>query len=156
MTRQEELNEAWCKYMGKCSTEIIQALAFALKWADAHPHWISVEDELPKYKQWVIAHTKHDDPPFFCTRYEAEELSWRLVSHWMQLPQAPKKRDKKILKKLYAKCIQSAPLGLLIVGQVYKCEAWQGKTLISGASGSMAMDSKNFLEHFTPMKGDEQ
>lgn len=34
MTRQEELNEAWCKYRGKCSTEIIQALAFALKWAD--------------------------------------------------------------------------------------------------------------------------
>ena len=32
MTRQDELNEAWCKYMGKCSTEIIQALAFALRW----------------------------------------------------------------------------------------------------------------------------
>lgn len=37
MTRQEELNEAWCKYRGKCSAEIIQALAFALKWADRHP-----------------------------------------------------------------------------------------------------------------------
>ena len=51
MTRQEELNEAFCKYRGKCSTEIMQALAFALRWCDQHPAWISVEDyatdELP-------------------------------------------------------------------------------------------------------------
>ena len=50
MTRQDELNEAWCKYMGKCSTEIMQALAFALRWADEHPHWISVKDRKPKIK----------------------------------------------------------------------------------------------------------
>lgn len=47
MKRQDELNEAWCKYMNKCSTEIMQALAFALRWCDSHPHWISIEDELP-------------------------------------------------------------------------------------------------------------
>ena len=35
--RQDQLNEAWCKYMNKCSVEIMQALAFALRWADAHP-----------------------------------------------------------------------------------------------------------------------
>ena len=51
MKRQEELNEAWCSYRGKCSTEIIQALSFALRWCDEHPHWISVEDELPKCDQ---------------------------------------------------------------------------------------------------------
>ena len=49
MKRQDELN-AWCKYMGKCSTEILQALAFALRWCDAHPNWISVDDELPTEK----------------------------------------------------------------------------------------------------------
>ena len=37
MTRQDELNEAWCKYMNKCSTETMQALAFALRWCDEHP-----------------------------------------------------------------------------------------------------------------------
>jgi len=47
MTREDELNEAWCKYRGKCSTEILHALAFALRWCDQHPAWISVEDELP-------------------------------------------------------------------------------------------------------------
>ena len=51
MKRQDELNEAWCKYRGKCSTENLHALAFALRWCDKHPRWISVEDyatdELP-------------------------------------------------------------------------------------------------------------
>lgn len=37
MKRQDELNEAWGKYANKCSTEIMQALAFALRWCDAHP-----------------------------------------------------------------------------------------------------------------------
>lgn len=61
-----------------------------------------------------------------------------------------------MIKKFKAKCIKSDPLEWLVVGEVYECEAWKGKTLISGASGSMAMDSKIFGEHFTPMKGDEQ
>lgn len=60
MTRQEELNEAWCEYRGMCSTEIVQALAFALKWADAHPHWTSVEDELPRCN---IPYTNWDGSP---------------------------------------------------------------------------------------------
>ena len=47
MKRQDELNDAWCKYMNKCSTEIMQALAFALRWCDEHPHWISVKEQLP-------------------------------------------------------------------------------------------------------------
>ena len=54
-----------------------------------------------------------------------------------------------MLKKFYAKCIQSDPLGRLIVGQVYECEAWQGKTLIHGAC---IMDSKTFWEHFEPVE----
>lgn len=54
-----------------------------------------------------------------------------------------------MLKKFYAKCIQSDSLGRLIVGQVYECEAWQGKTLIHGAC---IMDSKTFWEYFEPVK----
>ena len=89
MTRQEELNEAWCKYMGKCSTEIMQALAFALRWCDEHPNWISVEDELPKkdgkylfYDEilGVQASIYYDG----CTLTNS-------VTHWMALPQPPAK-----------------------------------------------------------------
>lgn len=56
MKRQDELNEAWCNYRGKCSTEILHALAFALRWCDQHPAWISVEDELPEQNRWVLTY----------------------------------------------------------------------------------------------------
>ena len=55
-----------------------------------------------------------------------------------------------MLRKFYAKCIQSDSLGRLIVGQVYECEAWQCKTLINGAC--IVMDSKTFWENFEPVK----
>lgn len=113
MTRQEELNEAWCKYRGKCSTEIIQALSFALRWCDEHPHWISVEDELPKinpndsewwYSDDVIVALR--DGSIAVGRYERDnsacEHYWILygvekeliVTHWMPTPQPPKKGGK--------------------------------------------------------------
>jgi hypothetical protein len=95
MTRQEELNEAWCKYRGKCSTEIMQALAFALRWCNEHPHWISVEDKLPPLRQGVLAYNG-------VTMYIAwvsDDFVWRThkehcfrmypVTHWMPLPLPP-------------------------------------------------------------------
>lgn len=111
MKRQDKLNEAWCKYMGKCSTEILQALAFALRWCDSHPHWISVEAELPKINhndsEWefsddVIVYLKDGD--IAVGRYERDnsigEHYWVLygvdkdliVTHWMPLPQPPTKK----------------------------------------------------------------
>lgn len=100
MTRQEELNEAWCKYRGKCSTEIIQALSFALRWCDEHPHWISVEDELPKTETEVLMvssgstdtlcgyRCKVGKNRWYC--YNDDDY-WHNVTHWMPLPQQPKK-----------------------------------------------------------------
>lgn len=115
MKRQDKLNEAWCKYMGKCSTEILQALAFALRWCDSHPHWISVEDELPKinpndneweYSDDVIVALK--DGSIAIGRYELDksigEHYWvfygvdkdLIVTHWMPKPSVEhlKKGDK--------------------------------------------------------------
>lgn len=62
-----------------------------------------------------------------------------------------------MLKKFHAKCIQSDPLGRLIVGRVYECEAWQGKTLIPWQGktlihGACIMDSKTFWDYFEPVK----
>lgn len=95
MTREDELNEAWCKYRGKCSTEIIQALSFALRWCDEHPHWISVEDELPKNKELVfITDGEVTDMGF----YDYTDDAWQPferwlgdITHWMPTPQPPKK-----------------------------------------------------------------
>lgn len=95
MKRQDKLNEAWCKYMGKFSTEIMQALAFALRWADSHPHWISIEDELPEVCVAVLTTTPHGTQ-----RVGFYEDGWWLantpdlvrmgsITHWMPLPEAP-------------------------------------------------------------------
>lgn len=102
MTRQEELNEAWCKYMGKCSTEIVQALAFALRWCDQHPRWISVEDELPPnnggFSDEVLTYNLETNQ---CVVAQFNYISncWfgcdDTVTNWMPLPQPPKKETNK-------------------------------------------------------------
>ena len=89
MTRQDELNEAWCKYIGKCSTEIIQALAFALRWCDEHPNWISVEDELPPQDGRYIFYS--DTMGVSEAYYYADISLNEHVTHWMPLPETPKK-----------------------------------------------------------------
>lgn len=97
MKRQDELNEAWCKYRGKCSTEIIHALAFALKWCNEHPNWISVEDELPEACVAVLTTTQNGTQRVGCY-----EDGWWLanspdlvrmgsITHWLPLPLPPAK-----------------------------------------------------------------
>ena len=99
MKRQDELNEAWCKYMGKCSTEIMQALAFALRWTDAHPRWISVEDELPpkqpnrEQSKNVLVRTNSGRTKIEYYDYGNDVIKewWEYnITHWMPLPQPPK------------------------------------------------------------------
>lgn len=100
MKRQDELNEAWCKYMGKCSTEIIQALSFALRWCDEHPNWISVEDELPKDYESVLAAVGGNHFAFvgiclnkktwYCN-IQNKSVEIEGITHWMPTPQPPKK-----------------------------------------------------------------
>jgi hypothetical protein len=95
MTRLEELNEAWCKQMNKCSTEIMQALAFALRWCEEHPQWISVEDELPprfplnpNESMNVITYGLHT----MVNWYDYERGEWvrdSEITHWMPMPQEP-------------------------------------------------------------------
>ena len=96
MTRQDELNEAWCKYTGKCSTEVMQALAFALRWCDAHPNWVSVEDGLPRMRDMsgqsddvLVAY----EGGIGLNYYNWGSKCWldfgAPVTHWMPLPAPP-------------------------------------------------------------------
>ena len=96
MKRQDELNEAWCKYMNKCSTEIMQALAFALRWCDDHPNWISVhEDHHPSEDRVIFV---DDTATQYMGYYDWDIQMWKSegvliqdeqVTHWMPLPNSP-------------------------------------------------------------------
>jgi hypothetical protein len=96
MKRQEELNDAWYKEMGKGSVAIMQALAFALRWCDQHPHWISVEDELPPQGECVLV---TDGKSYWQNLYSHKEKGWMIndtsVTHWMHLPSVEHLKDKK-------------------------------------------------------------
>lgn len=94
MTQEDELNEAWCKYMGKFSTEIMQALAFALRWADAHPHWISVEDGLPPLGCSMIVLVSYGEDIQISEWDNGlfHEIELGVIihpTHWMPMPEAP-------------------------------------------------------------------
>lgn len=68
-----------------CSTEIMQALAFALRWCDAHPAWISVEDELPHGGVYLFCNS---NGAVFIATDEIGSL-YKNVTHWMPLPAPP-------------------------------------------------------------------
>lgn len=93
MKREEQIKEASRKEMMKYPNFHITAAAFRMgaRWADAHPNWISVEDDFPK---------KHDSY-LTCTSGNVIEIThynidgWHTesrgeVAYWMPLP-APAK-----------------------------------------------------------------
>ena len=79
--------------MGKCSTEIMQALAFALRWCDEHPNWISVKDELSVENDIVLtANNRGGVSMGYYTDDEwrnimfTDEKSPYPITHWMPRP----------------------------------------------------------------------
>lgn len=97
MKRDEEIRqvaESYAKGIAQdafkkmyCRTDFIAGA----EWADSHPHWISAEDELPKEKGWILAVA--GDVDMF--EYEGESAivlkDMYHITHWMPLPEAPKK-----------------------------------------------------------------
>ena len=71
-------------------------------WADSHPHWIPVEERLPKrmneksrFSETVLVYNK--DGYKETAYYDFEEKIWRWmpsVTHWMPIV-PPRKEDKK-------------------------------------------------------------
>ena len=74
-------------------------LSFSLgaRWADKHPNWISVEDELPKNKELVfITDGEYTDTGFYEYTFDEWQPCEKWlgdITHWMPLPQAPKKGE---------------------------------------------------------------
>ena len=61
-------------------------------WADSHPNWISVEEELPKEKGKYMFRLSNGDM-YYETYYPKLKLLDN-VTHWMEI-QPPRKEDKK-------------------------------------------------------------
>lgn len=103
MTRQEKKQELVALFTTGAMPigELIDA-CFAF--ADAHPHWISVEDELPPKEKNVLiwsSGSKEVMMGYYIGRnwqrktnvfYSyVDDGSWHNITHWMPLPQPPKK-----------------------------------------------------------------
>ena len=129
MTREEQRAKAAHEYIQSDSVAAgNEILAFGdfingAKWADFHPHWISVEDEMPPF-DWKEDGTWRRSLPvliydptrgIFLGCYESDDLYGKTywiydngkrptkevsggyecdnVTHWMPLPEAPRKED---------------------------------------------------------------
>lgn len=89
MIREEEIKKAAFEY---ADAELIGIIDFkkeatfiaGAKWADAHPRWISVEDELPKENGRYLFY--HDKIGVQLAYYYNDLSLDKAVTHWMPLP----------------------------------------------------------------------
>ena len=99
MTREEEITQAMLEHSEKeYSCEENTYFVMGAEWADSHPHWISVEDELPKIGKDVLI-LRQDGEMRVAHQYNEELTRWWSVdgyplnnntTHWMPLPQPSK------------------------------------------------------------------
>ena len=98
MTRQEEKNKARFEYVSKRLAnpdyptyndeyELECAYDAAVKWAEQHPHWISVEDELPKENGRYLFY--HERIGVQLVYYYNDLTLDKAVTHWAPLPLPP-------------------------------------------------------------------
>lgn len=90
MTREEQIKEAAyeakAKHIGY-GDSVVYAFIDGAIWADSHPHWISVDDELPKENgRYLFYHTITGVQ----SAYYYNDLTLdKAVTHWMPLPAPP-------------------------------------------------------------------
>lgn len=105
MKREQQIEKAALDYCGY-DTETIyahieNAFIAGAEWADAHPHWISVEDELPPKKSEYDALSNNvlatDGKEIYESVYNHDFGEWfthdlwaiNNITHWMPLPTQP-------------------------------------------------------------------
>ena len=100
-SREGQLVLAWETKKHNLTGDQMEALTFALEWADAHPNWISVEDELPPKKSEYDGLSNNvfatDGKEIYESVYNHDFEEWfthdlwaiNNITHWMPRPQAP-------------------------------------------------------------------
>lgn len=97
MKRNEQIRaEAHRRYNGSTFFEL--KFIEGAEWADTHPHWISVDDELPPNKGGFSDEVQTYD--YASKRYAVAMFNYisncwfgcdDTITHWKPLPQPPKK-----------------------------------------------------------------
>ena len=62
------------------------------EWADSHPAWVSVEDELPKETGWYLVATPTLNSKIDVALWDGKWRRLVTITHWMPLPQPPVKK----------------------------------------------------------------
>lgn len=112
MTREEEINNAsyayWVNNYANIefideeekelhTQDIQESFINGAEWADQHPHWISVKEELPKIGKDVLVLREDGEMQVAHQYNEAIARWWSVdgfplknnVTHWMPLPKMP-------------------------------------------------------------------
>lgn len=116
MTREEEINNAsyayWVNNYANIefideeekelhTQDIQESFINGAEWADQHPHWISIEDSLPKEHQWFLGYS----PMKYAMLVDVYNfdsnglIEAHGITHWMPLPQAPTVAKNATVKK---------------------------------------------------------
>ena len=93
MTREEEIREASHAYLDDDDFVYGEYDAFfaGAEWADAHPAWVSVEDELPKKEGRYLFYDEILGPQV-SSYYDGVTLI-SSITHWMPRPAAPANKE---------------------------------------------------------------
>lgn len=92
MTRKEQIREAARRHD---YDDVVFGEIFAegARWADAHPNWISVEDDLPPLNTEVLACFNGEDMNLCFWEKDSDidtDKTQHNLTHWMPLPAPPK------------------------------------------------------------------
>ena len=88
MTREEKKNELIALFVNG-AMPIGELIDECFELGQQHPHWISVEDELPKENGRYLFY--HERIGVQLVYYYNDLTLDKAVTHWMPLPQVPKK-----------------------------------------------------------------
>lgn len=107
MTREKQILSAYQKLKEKLGSQEHTFMCAAI-WADSHPHWISVEDELPPKNSEYDALSNNvlatDGKEIYESVYNHDFEEWfthdlwaiNNITHWMPLPSIEHLKEKEL------------------------------------------------------------